>query len=155
MTESLLSDEDLESYRTAPKQVTNPRARWLEKLGHKQKTFNAKAVHSDDLYQLYIRQNLNDNSDFSCGLALVVRDGKPLTLVRYNGASHVHGDIRYGCHIHTATAEAIRKGRRPESEAEETDRYATIDSALACMISDCGILGITPELDYQDLIDGH
>lgn len=154
MTELVLSDEDLRVYRTSLKQVTNPRARWLEKNGHRQKTFTAKALDTDDFYQIYIRQNLNDWADFSCGLVLITKGGKRLTLIRYNGANHVHKDIRYSCHIHVATATEIRKGSKPERQARETTRYTSIDGAFACMIDDCGILGINSKLGERDLFDG-
>jgi len=87
-------------------------------------------------------------------LALVHRGGKPLTLVRYNGSSHAHGEIRYRCHIHRATAEALAAGRRIDSFAEETDRYRTLEGALACLIEDCAVQGVSAKLDERDLFDG-
>ena len=67
-------------------------------------------------------RTLDDDQDFSCGLALVRRGGKPLSLVRYNGASHAHGEIRYRCHIHRATAEAMSVGTKADAHAESTER---------------------------------
>ncbi len=154
MTELPLSDDDLDSHRAASKRVTNPGARWSEKPGrHRQRNFTAV---SDDgsSYRVYLRQNLDDDKDFSCGLALMQRGGKPLSLVRYNGPGHVHGEIRYRCHIHRASAAALAAGRKIDSRAEETGRYATLEGALACLIEDCGISGLAAQRDEGDLFDG-
>ena len=154
MTELSLSDDDLNGHRTVSKRVTNPGARWSEKPGrHRQRNY---AAISDDgsSYRIYLRQNLDDERDFSCGLALMQRGGKPLSLVRYNGSSHTHGEIRYRCHIHRASAEALAAGRKIDSRADETDRYATLEGALACLIEDCGVRGLTAQHDDGDLFDG-
>ena len=76
-----------------------------------------------------------------------------MSLARYNGANHVHGEIRYRCHIHRATAEAILAGTKIDRHAEETDRYITLKGALACLIDDCGVRGLTSEHDLPDLFD--
>ena len=118
-----------------------------------QRNFTAE-TEGGAVYRIYQRQNLDDKRDFSCGLALVQRGGKPLTLVRYNGSSHAHGEIRYCCHIHLATAEALAAGRRIDSYAEETDRYKTLEGALACLIEDCAVQGVSAKFDERDLFDG-
>ncbi len=87
-------------------------------------------------------------------MALVRRGGKPLSLVRYNGAIHVHGKIRYACHIHRATAEALVAGRKADSHAEGTERYKTVEGALACLIEDCGVEGLSANHDERDLFGG-
>ncbi len=154
MTDLLLSNDVLDGLRSASKQVRNPGARWLEKPGrHMQRNFNAE-TEDGAIYRIYQRQNLNDDLDFSCGLALARRGAKPLSLVRYNGASHVHGKIRYVCHIHRATAEALSAGRKVDSHAERTDRYRTLEGALACLIEDCGVEGLSADHDGKDLFDG-
>ena len=154
MTDALMSNEELDGLRSATKLVTNPRAQWREKPGrHRQRNFTAEA-EGGAAYRIYLRQNLNDDHDFSCGLALVRRGGRPLSLVRYNGASHAHGDIRYRCHIHRATAEAIFAGRKVDNHAEATDRFRTLEGALACLIKDCGVQGLTAQPDEPDLFDG-
>ena len=122
--------------------------RWVDTF-----VFTAEA-EGGAVYRIYQRQNLNDERDFSCGLALVQRGGKPLTLARYNGSSHAHGEIRYRCHIHRATAEALAAGRRIDSYAEETDRYKTLEGALACLVADCAVQGVSANLDERDLFDG-
>ena len=155
MTDLLLSNDVLDGLRAASKRVRNPGARWLEKPGrHKQRNFNAE-TEDGTVYRIYQRQNLDDDLDFSCGLVLTRRGGKPLSLVRYNGASHVHGEIRYACHIHRASAEALAAGRKVDSHAEATDRYRTVEGALACLIEDCAVQGLSANHDERDLFDDH
>ena len=74
-----------------------------------------------DRFSIYLRQNLNDESDFSCGISYLPHGSQSLTLARYNGPSHEHGEIVYRTHIHRATERAIAMGKKPESEADKTD----------------------------------
>ena len=154
MTDSILSNEEIEALRSIQKRVTDPGRRWSEKPGrHRQRNHVAKTEDGNQ-FRLYLRENLDDERDFSCGLALIQRGTKPLSLVRYNGSSHAHGTIRYRCHIHRATNEALSAGMKIDNHAEETDRYKTLEGALACLIADCGIVGLNAEHDELDLFDG-
>ena len=157
MTDVLISDRELDAMRVAPKRVTNPQARWHEKPGgHRQKNFNLVAEHGDtERFRLYLRQNLDDEQDFSCSLALIRPGRRPVSLVRYNGSSHRHGDILFHCHIHRATEEASLAGKKIDSHAEATDRYRTLNGALACLIDDCRVEGILASHDTRDLFDDH
>ena len=153
MSDLVLSNDDLDGLRLAPKRVTNPGARWRDKhSSHKQRNYRAES-EDGTRYRVYLRQNLDDERDFSCGLALVQKRGKQLSLIRYNGSSHRHGSISYSCHIHRATAEAFIAGKKIDSHAEETARYKTLEGALACLINDCGIHGLGAEHDEQDLFN--
>ena len=76
-------------------------------------------------------------------------------MARYNGSSHRHGDIHYRPHIHRATERAMAAGKKPESAAEETDRYLTVDEALRCLVDDFRIEGLNISSDDQiRLFDG-
>ena len=134
-----LTEQDIAALIAEPKDVVNPGARWSEKPGHRQRNHIVRS--SAHAYRVYMRQSLFDDEDFSCGIAIVKPDGHLLTLLRYNGASHVHGDIRLACHIHHATAHAIRQGKKPESDAGQTARYHTLEGALAALIEDCNLSG--------------
>ncbi len=140
-----------------PKRVVNPGARWLEKPKaspvHRQRNLEARSQpDASRHFSIYQRQNINDQNDFSCGIAYLAPGSRPLTLARYNGPSHRHGDINYRTHIHRASHQAIAAGRKPESEAEETDRYTTLEGALACMIDDFNLSGINAQCDAPRLI---
>ena len=151
MTDRTFTDAELDELRARPKKVTNPGARWVAKPGHRQRRYDVAAPDDDTRrFLLYQRQNAHDPLDFSCGLALVSRGGRPLTLVRYNGPSHRHGAIRYRCHIHKTTAEAISLGR-PDSHAEATNRFATLEGAMSCLLDDCRIDGVSAKPDAPGL----
>lgn len=150
------TDEELSDLKTTPKTVTNPGARWLTKPkarpAHRQRTFQAEGAQDQDVrFSIYLRQSLADESDFSCGISYQPVGGPPLTLARYNGPSHEHGDIAYRAHIHRATESAITAGKKPESQAEESNRFETLDGALACHIQDFNLTGLNAQPDKQRL----
>ena len=150
------TDKELGELRSLPKRVTNPGARWLDKPkvspGHQQRNF--QAVGEDDnetRFSIYQRQNVTDASDFSCGITYLPRGSSSLTLARYNGPGHEHGDIAYHPHVHRATERAIAAGKKPESEAESTNRFETLEGALACLIEDFNLHGLTAKSDMPRL----
>ena len=149
-----ISNDDLEAYRAVSKRITNPRTLWRDKQGgHRQRNFNAES-QDGRRFLVYLRKNLHDERDFSCGLTLIQTEGKTLSLIRYNGSNHVHGDILYKCHIHRATAEALKSGRKADHHAKETNRYNSLDGAFVCLIEDCGVYSRFSRQDVKDLFDG-
>ena len=156
MVAKLYTDAELASLREMPKQVTNPRTRWSEKPksnpSHRQRTFLVGGRDDENArFRVYQRQNLSDPSDFSCGISYHPPSALPLTLARYNGPSHLHGEITYRPHVHRATARAIAEGKKPETEAEETDAFNDLDGALACLIEDFNLCGI--EVSRNDQLE--
>lgn len=139
------TDRELAVLCDMPKTVT--RARLADKRGHRQRTFEAEG-EGGARFSIYQRQNIKQGNSFSCGIELLEDDGTRLMLARYNGPSHVHGDIAYRPHIHRATERAIAMDRQPESEAEETDRFTTCEGALACLIADFRISGVATVADW-------
>ena len=77
--------------------------------------------------------------------AYLPHHGEPLTLARHNGPSHEHGDIAYRPHIHRALERAILAGRKPESDATPTDRFQSLEGALACLVEDFNVCGLNPK----------
>lgn len=154
MNNKLYTDDELAGLRSIPKKITNPGARWLEKPkgrpSHRQRNFQASGGQDDDVrFSIYQRQNLNDDSDYSCGISYLPPGGPPLTLARYNGPSHPHHDISYRPHIHHASERAIAAGKKPESEADATGRFVNLDGALACLIADFNLSGLDVPSDHQ------
>ena len=152
----LYTDAELDALRTMPKRVDNPRSLWSEKPSgapsHRQRSFKARGGGDEQaIFEIYQRENIQDDADFSCGIVHVTLDGSRLTLARYNGPGHEHGDIHYRPHIHHATAKAIASGRKPEREAEETGRYRTLEGALACLLEDFSIAGLSAPHDHPRL----
>ncbi len=154
MNTRLYSDGELTALRSMPKRIINPRARWSEKPRerpvHRQRNFQASGQQDEEArFSVYQRQNLNDDSDFSCGISYLPPSGPSLTLARYNGPSHEHGDIAYRPHIHRASERAIETGRKPESEAEATSRFENIEGALACLTEDFNVAGLDAQNNDQ------
>lgn len=150
-----ISFADIVRHIEVKKQVVNPNIRWKVKVGgHRQKNY---IVESDDgqKYRMYMRENLNDPKDFSCGLSLLLPSGRYLPLVRCNGSNHRHRDIIYRCHIHRPSIVALQSGRRIDSEAVESDSYNTLEGALATLIAECNIGGIQAKHDEPDLFDAN
>ena len=157
MTTKLYTEAELDALRSMPKRVANPRARWLLKPkarpGHRQRVFRVHGGPEDRVvFEVYLRQSLEDGADFSCGIRHLPRGGQPLTLARYNGPSHEHGDIAYRPHIHRASERAIADGRKAESDATATDRFESLDGALTCLMEDFSVSGIEVQPDEPRLL---
>ena len=155
MNDHLYTDDELARLRTMPKRVTNPSARWSEKPGaapvHQQRNFQVLA-QPEVRFSIYQRQSLLDQADFSCGIRYLPLGATPIVLARYNGSGHIHGDIAYLPHIHAARAEVLVAGLRPDAMATATDRYITLEGALACLLDDYNVAGITAQHDQPRLV---
>lgn len=157
LTTKLYTEGELDALRSISKRVTNPRAHWLEKPkvrpAHRQRSFQLVGTSGrEDRFLIYQRQNLLDRHDFSCGIAYLPRGAPQLTLARYNGPSHEHGDISYRAHIHKASEHAIAAGRKAESDANETSRFESLEGALACLVEDYEVIGLNVRHDQQKLL---
>ena len=51
--------------------------------------------------------------------------------------------------------EAVESGGKIDKFAEETDRYTTLEGALACLLEDCNVQGLNIKHDEPSLFDGH
>ena len=91
-----------------------------------------------------LRQNDFNILDFSIILGVISKDSNVVfRLRRYNGKSHEHtnrieGNSFYDFHVHTASERYQDIGAYEDHFAEVTDRYSDMNSALDCMIEDCG-----------------
>lgn len=102
MTTRIYSDEMLAQLRSMKKRTVDRWSHWLEKPTgepvHRQRSFKIKAVVANSQeyrLEIYERQNLRDESDFSCGITHVSFDGSRLTLAGYNVPSHEHGTFPF------------------------------------------------------------
>jgi len=157
MVKRIYTDEEIRVLRETPKRVTNPKARWLKKPkdrpGHFQRTYIAVSDEDEkNRFQIYQRKNLVDGKDFSCGISFLPPGSGSLTLARYNGGGHRHGDIVYHPHVHQTTERAMAMGRKPEFEATKTDQFHTLEGALACLIEDFNLSGLKAEKDQPELL---
>ena len=157
MNTALYTETKLAELKAMPKRATNPSARWQDKPRvaptHRQRNLQVVAAEDSDVrFAIYQRQNIADAADSSCGIRYYPLGATPIMLARYNGPSHIHHDIAYRAHIHQATEEAIAAGRRPESNASETDRYTTLAGATACLLEDYNVAGLSARHDHPRLI---
>src|SRR5260370_35135308 len=90
MAETVLTDSEIAVLLNTPKRVQNPGARPRTVGKHTRRDF---AVRSDDgkhEFVLFLRQSLAVKADFSAGLPWVWKSGEDVTLVRFDGARHMH-----------------------------------------------------------------
>lgn len=97
---------------------------------------------------IYLRSNMENPLDFSCGLGLIPK-GRAVTfhLRRYNGKSHEHTNwlekepTFYDFHIHEATERYQNSSYKDDHYAKVTDRYAQLDDAFRCLLEDLKVTG--------------
>ena len=153
MTDRFWSDRELDELRRRPKRVCNPQAQWSKKRGqYRQRNFDlCSEGGKEEKFLLYLRESLNDEKDFSCGLSLIQSGVRNLSLIRYNGSNHPHQEIHYQCHIHLATEEAQKLGRKVDSFAKQTDRYSDLMQAINCLIKDCNVIGFPSQYSLKGI----
>lgn len=87
MTIRLYTAAELEALQQMTKRVTNPKARWSKKPEvkprHRQHNFSAGG-DDDEMaeFQIYQRQNLNNEMNFSCGIIYRPRGAEKLAMAR-------------------------------------------------------------------------
>ena len=142
----LLNDDEIQRFINESKPLPpnfHLRLRLKPKRGHKEAELDFEGADGSP-FRLILRQTMGNPLDFSLILAYCVpRTNIVFRLRRYNGRSHEHtnkleGDRFYSFHIHKATLRYQEEGFREDAYAEPTDRYADVEGALECMLSNCG-----------------
>lgn len=92
-----------------------------------------------------VRQNTINLLDFSAILAYKVPGSTAVfRLRRYNGNNHEHTNqiegntFSFDFHVHQATERYQQKGLKEDSYAELTSRHSSLESAIRCLLEDCG-----------------
>ena len=113
------------------------------KRGHKERELDLSGVEGNQ-FRLILRQSNFNPLDFSIILALNPSDTNLLfRLRRYNGKSHEHtnhieNNTFYDFHVHLATERYQDLGGREDAYAEPTDRFSDFQTAMRCIVADCG-----------------
>lgn len=113
------------------------------KRGHKEQELDIQGA-TEHQFKLVLRQSNYNALDFSIILMFCPTGSNQLfRLRRYNGKSHEHTNAIesvkfYEYHIHTATVRYQELGMREDSYAEPSDRFSDLNTAINCMINDCG-----------------
>jgi hypothetical protein len=146
---SILTDTQIDALIVERKPIPDglrPIGKQIERNQHKRRDFDVNGASGSE-FMVAIRQSTLNPFDFSVILGYKVPGLNTIfRLRRYNGKSHVHtntieGDTARGFHIHYATERYQRSGGSKEDGfAQKTDRYWTLESAIDCLISDCGFV---------------
>lgn len=120
----------------APKLVKESRATFIKK------GFTMSSIDDKYSFNGFITQNRVFTENFSVGLVYNPKNEKgSIVLLRVNGA-HGGTDIdshHAHCHIHTATAERINSGLKPEGHIEITTAYAMLEDAIQFYLDTIGL----------------
>lgn len=145
----MITDDEIATLQAKGKAVTNAKAKSREQRKSVQTNYSVEALDGQEKFELYTRQNLIDQENYSCGLIYKHPSGAQITLARYNGSNHEHRNplengelIRFKCHIHRATQRYIELGDKAEKYAETTDRYNDLKGAIGCLLVDWNIAGL-------------
>lgn len=117
--------------------------RLREKRGHKEQELEVQGA-SGHQFRIVLRQSNYNTLDFSIILTFCpIGSNQVFRLRRYNGKSHEHTNALelnkfYGYHIHTASERYQELGMREDSYAEPSDRFSDLNTAVNCMLDDCG-----------------
>lgn len=155
MSAGNLTDGKIAALIAMPKRVTNPGARRKVNSKHEQVNYNVVGNDDETVFQIFARQSIKIAESFSCGLLWISPSGETVTLIRYNGLSHPHENslestrFEFHCHIHKATERYIAVNKKPETYAEKTDRYRTLNGAIHCLLKDCAVTGLDVEPENQ------
>lgn len=143
----IYSDREIAALVEQPKLLPldwSDRLLQIPKPGHRECRIDFPGEGGDE-FRIILRQNWLNPLDFSVILTVrAVGSAQLFRLRRYDGRSHEHtnqieGDSFRGFHIHTATAR-YQEGNRPmDGFAQPTDRYASVNEALRCLIDDANL----------------
>jgi len=130
----MYTEEQIKELVQCPKTIVDPPKKINEgRESFFKKAFTLSSIDGNYHFNGFITQNLTFPENFSIGLSYNPKDEKgSIVLLRCNGP---HGGIKNiphhaSCHIHSATAERINNGLKPEGEIELTEDYATIETAI-------------------------
>jgi hypothetical protein len=142
-----LTDEEIARLLAVKKPLPADFRRLLQlkpKRGHDERELETRSDDGSE-FHLILRQSRLNRLDFSVILAYRLPGSTELfRLRRYNGKHGEHtnrlenGQSFYDFHVHLATARYQELGMAEDTFAEPTDRYSDLDSALQCMLEECG-----------------
>ncbi len=146
------TDQEVDSLVREPKRLPaswRVRAQMVLKRGHRERQLDLVGDLGSE-FRVVLRQSTLNVLDFSVILAVrAPNSNQVFRLRRYNGKSHEHtnhieGRSFYDFHIHLATERYQAIGAREDTFAEPTNRYASFDEALRCLLAD-GRFDVPPQ----------
>jgi hypothetical protein len=144
----LLTDEAISSLIAERKPIPEglqPLTRLVERNLHMRREYDFTCSTTGNSFVIKIRRSMLNPFDFSAILGYQLPGVNTIFLLRrYNGKSHFHTNhldenVRFRAfHIHTATERYQKISDKVEHFAEITTRYADLDGAIECLLTDCG-----------------
>lgn len=144
-SEIKLTQSFLDSLIVCPKEIIEPPKKEMQLLnGAWRNSMKLKSKDGEHEFTVFMRKNEAFEEDFSIGLVYHTKEKiGDIILARYNGPHDVVDDLEsdphYGYHIHTAKAEYIEKGKKPERGGTITKKYASYQEAIMCILTDFNI----------------
>lgn len=147
MITNILSDAVIQELIVEAKTIPDglrPLTKQIDRNLHRRREFEIVGAEGSS-FVLATRQNTLNALDFSVILGYRMPGFNTVfRLRRYNGKSHQHtntieNETFRDFHIHTATERYQRKGGSKEDHFATVDhRYYDLESAIKCLLSDCG-----------------
>ena len=140
-----LSDAEIAALIREPKNTpTNlfPLTKLIERDKHRRREYGVTSPSGNE-FMIAVRQSTIDVLNFSAILGYRMPGYNTVfRLCRYNG-KHEHTNTIERTrlddfHVHTATERYQARGLREDSFAEITTRHWDLDSAVKCLLEDCG-----------------
>jgi hypothetical protein len=140
-----LSDAEIDSLIREPKNTPSnlfPLTKLIERDKHKRRDYGVASLSGNE-FVIAVRQSTLDTLNFSAILGYKMPGYNTVfRLRRYNGKHEHTNSIERtkldDFHIHTATERYQLRGLREDFFAEVTARHWNLDSALRCLLEDCG-----------------
>lgn len=143
-----LTDKEILAFKIMPKYLTKPlKQKWTINL--KVKQLSIELYSGSYNFNIYMRQAMLDEDNFSCGISLTANGNNDITLARYNGSNHVHVNkcdgrrFDFECHIHEANEKSLKASKKIENYAEPTNRYTNLQGAIQCVLDDFHIMDLS------------
>lgn len=143
-----LTDKEILAFKNMPKYLTKPlKQKWTINL--KVKQLSIELYSGSYNFNIYMRQAMLDEDNFSCGISLTANGNNDITLARYNGSNHVHVNkcdgrkFDFECHIHEANEKSLKASKKIENYAEPTNRYTNLQGAIQCVLADFHIMDLS------------
>lgn len=128
------TDKQINELIKCEKKIIQPPFKELkEEKGYFKNNFTLESNDGKEQFRIFIRVNSSFKENFSIGIDYNPREEKgSYCLLRCNGRHGEHQLFPHHqfFHIHTAKAESINTGIRPEFYIEETDKFASYEEAL-------------------------
>jgi hypothetical protein len=157
---TILSDSEISTLIAEPKMTPaglRPLTRTIERNRHLRRDFEITGASGSN-FMVSTRQSMLNPFDFSAILGYKMPGFNTIfRLRRYNGKSHFHTNAIekqriHDFHIHYATERyQLFGGMKEDSFAVVTDRYQSLDSAVECLLADCGFI---PPMEQSPLFTG-